>query len=84
MTKLFSDDILNLQALKRRKSWLVPAKIFQEVQRWTLWTVIIQIFIVSTIVEIIPGRNVISLNIRGVKIMKAVANTVRWTVSQFL
>ena len=25
MTKLFSDDILNSQALKRRKSWLVPA-----------------------------------------------------------
>ena len=84
MTKLFSDDILNSQALKRRKSWLVPAHHFQEVQRWTLWTVIIQIFIVSTIVEIIPGRNVISLNIRGVKIMKAVANTVRRTVSQFL
>ena len=33
MTKLFSDDILNSQALKRRKSWLVLAKIFQEVQR---------------------------------------------------
>ena len=33
MTKLFSDDILNSQALKRRKSWLVPASLFQEVQR---------------------------------------------------
>ena len=33
MTKLFSDDIVKSQALKRRKSWLVPAQIFQEVQR---------------------------------------------------
>ena len=31
MTKLFSDDILNSQALKRRKSWLVPAYFLQGV-----------------------------------------------------
>ena len=69
--------IIFYKALKQRKSWLVLAYTNKGVQRWTLWIVIISIF--SNIVVIIRGRNVISLNIRGVNM-----SIVRRTVSQFL
>ena len=83
MTVLQYYAILKSQSVETTQKLAYADLHLKEVQRWTLWTVTISIFIVSNIVEIIPGRNVISLNILGVR-MNAGMKTVRRTVSQFL
>ena len=76
-------DILKSQSVETTQKLACADLHLKELQRWTLWTITTSIFIVSNIVEIIPGQNVISLNICGVR-MNAGMKTVRRTVSQFL